>query len=121
MVTPIALDGPSNGDRFEAYVCHVLAPALGPGDGVVIDTLLSHRRVAAREPIEAAGAEPRVLPPESPDFNPIEMVFSKRKALLRKACERIVDGLWDAIGRLVDLITPKEIANFFGAAEYQPD
>ncbi len=49
------------------------------------------------------------------------MAFSKLKALLRKAAERTVDGLWDAIGRLIDLITPTESANFFTAAGYQPD
>ncbi len=57
----------------------------------------------------------------SPDFNPIEMVFSKLKALLRRAAERTVEALWDAIGRLVDLITPAESANFFTAAGYEPE
>jgi len=86
-----------------------------------MDNLSSHKRVAARQIIEAAGAELRFLPPYSPDFNPIEMAFSKLKALLRKAAERTVEGLWDAIGRLVDLITPDESANFFTAAGYEPE
>lgn len=121
MVAPMVLDGPINGDWFEAYVRHVLAPTLRPGDIVVMDNLSSHKRVAARELIEAAGAELRFLPPYSPDFNPIEMAFSKLKALLRKAAERTVDGLWNAIGRLVDIITPGESANFFTAAGYEPE
>ena len=121
MVAPMALDGPINGDWFEAYVRHVLAPTLKPGDIVVMDNLSSHKRAAARELIEAAGAELRFLPPYSPDFNPIEMAFSKLKALLRKAAERTVEGLWDAIGRLVDLITPAESGNFFTAAGYEPE
>ena len=71
--------------------------------------------------IEAVGAELRFLPPYSPDLNPIEMAFSKLKALLRKAAERTVEGLWAAIGRLVDVITPAESSNFFTAAGYEPD
>ena len=82
---------------------------------------VTHKRVAARQLIEAAGAELRFLPPYSPDFNPIEMAFSKVKALLRKAAERTVKGLWDAIGRLIDLTTPAECANFFTAAGYEPE
>jgi transposase len=82
---------------FEAYVRHVLAPTLKPGDIVIMDNLSSHKRAAARQLIEAAGAELRFLPPYSPDFNPIQMAFSKLKALLRKAAERTVEGLWDAI------------------------
>jgi transposase len=98
IVAPMVLDGPINGDWFEAYVRHVLAPTLKPGDIVIMDNLSSHKRAAARQLIEAAGAELRFLPPYSPDFNPIGMAFSKLKALLRKAAERIVEGLWDAIG-----------------------
>ncbi len=86
-----------------------------------MDNLSSHKRAAARKLIEAAGAELRFLPPYSPDFNPIEMAFSKLKALLRRAAERTVRGLWDAIGRLIDLVTPNESANFFTAAGYEPE
>ena len=58
---------------------------------------------------------------ESRYDNTIEMAFSKLKALLRKAAERTVEGLWTAIGRLIDTITPSESANFFAAAGYEPD
>ena len=68
--------------------------------------------------IEAADASLLYLPPYSPDFNPIENAFAKLKALLRKAAERTVGGLWDAIGRIVDLFTPAECANYFAAAGY---
>ena len=68
--------------------------------------------------IEATGAELLYLPPYSPDFNPIEMAFAKLKALLRKAAERSVNGLWNAIGQLIDLFTPSECRNFFQAAGY---
>jgi transposase len=60
------------------------------------------------------------LPPYSPDFNPIEMAFSKLKALLRKAAERTVDALWDRIAAVLEEFTPQECANFFAAAEYEP-
>ena len=68
-------------------------PELRHGDIVIMDNLSSHKRVAARELIEKAGATLRFLPPYSPDFNPIEKAFSKLKAMLRKASKRTVCGL----------------------------
>ena len=68
--------------------------------------------------IEAAGASLRYLPPYSPDFNAIENAFAKLKALLRKAAERSVDGLWSAIGRIIDCFTQTECKNYFTAAGY---
>jgi len=121
MVAPMVLDGPINGDWFEAYVAQVLLPTLRAGDVVIMDNLSSHKRASVREMIEAKGARLRFLQPYSPDFNPIEMAFSKLKALLRKAAERTVDGLWTAIGRFVDLFTPQECANYFAAAGYDAD
>ena len=121
MVAPMTLDGPINGDWFEAYVRHVLVPALRPSDVVIMDNLSSHKRVSVREMIEAAGARLRFLPPYSPDFNPIELAFAKLKALLRKAAERTIDGLWNAIGRFVDFFTPQECANYFAACGYDAD
>jgi transposase len=121
MVAPMVLDGPINGEWFEAYVAQVLLPTLRAGDVVIMDNLSSHKRVSVREMIEAKGARLRFLPPYSPDFNPIEMAFSKLKALLRKAAERTVDGLWTAIGRFVDVFTTQECANYFAAAGYDAD
>jgi transposase len=86
-----------------------------------MDNLSSHKRASVSEMIAAKGATLRFLPPYSPDFNPIEMAFSKLKALLRKAAERTVDGLWAAIGRLVDVFTPAECENYFAAAGYDAD
>lgn len=106
VVAPWVLDGPINGDAFETYVRKVLVPELKRGDVVVMDNLSSHKRPQVRASIEAVGARVLYLPPYSPDFNPIEKAFAKLKALLRRAAERTVDGLWRAIGRLVDLITP---------------
>lgn len=121
MVAPLVIDGPINGDWFEAYVAQVLVPTLKPGDVVILDNLSSHKRPAARALIETAGARMLFLPPYSPDFNPIEKAFSKLKALLRKAAERTVAGLWDRIGKLIDLIEPQEARNFFTSCGYDPE
>ena len=115
------LDGSINGEAFLAYVREVLVPTLSPGDIVVIDNLSSHKSHPVREAIEAAGARLLFLPPYSPDFNPIEKAFSKLKALLRKAAQRTVDGLRDAIVRTLQDIMPTECANFFASAGYDPD
>ena len=121
LVAPMVLDGPINRNAFQAYVDQVLVPALSPGDVVVMDNLGSHKGPAVRGVIEAAGARLLYLPPYSPDFNPIENAFAKLKALLRRAAERTVEGLWRLIGQLIDTFTPQECANYFIAAGYDPD
>lgn len=121
MVAPMVLDGPINGDWFEAYVAQVLVPTLRPGDIVIMDNLSSHKRPAVRDRIEAAGATLRFLPPYSPDFNPIEKAFARLKAMLRKARERTVTALWNRIGALVDIFRPLECANYFSSCGYDPD
>jgi transposase len=121
MIAPFVLSGPINRDAFEAYVGQVLVPELRPGDIVVMDNLSSHKGPHVRQLIEAAGARLLFLPPYSPDFNPIENAFARLKAMLRKAAERTVDGLWSAIGRIVETFSPAECANYFAAAGYDPD
>ena len=121
MVAPMVLDGPMNRPAFLAYVQQVLVPALKPGDIVILDNLPAHKGRLVRTAIEAAGASLLDLPPYSPDFNPIENAFAKLKALLRRAAARTIEGLWRAIGRLLDLFTPAECANYFAAAGYDPD
>ena len=118
MIAPWVLDGPINRAAFEIYVEKVLVPELPQGAIVVMDNLSSHTGPRVREMIEAAGATLLYLPPYSPDFNPIENAFAKLKALLRKAAERTVDGLWSAIGRSLDTFTPAECRNYFAAAGY---
>ena len=118
MIAPFVLDGPINRSAFETYVERVLVPELRQGDIVVMDNLSSHKGPKVREMIEAAGASLLFLPPYSPDFNPIENAFAKLKALLRKAAERTVDGLWATIGLLIDLFEPIECQNYFAAAGY---
>ena len=80
--------------------------------------LPAHKPLAIREAIEAAGAELRFLPPYSPDFNPIEMAFSKLKSFLKKTAARTREDLWDAIGQGIDRFTPTECENYFAAAGY---
>ncbi len=118
MVAPFVIDGPINRDAFETYVDKVLVPELRPGDIVVMDNLSSHKGPKVPAAIETAGASLLYLPPYGPDLNPIENAFAKLKALLRKAAERTVEGLWAAIGRIVDLFTPAECANYLAAAGY---
>ncbi|MBA9071823.1 transposase [Methylobacterium sp. RAS18] len=118
IAAPFVLDGPINRVAFQAYVEEVLVPGLTPGDIVVMDNLGSHKGAAVRTTIKATGARLWFLPPYSPDFNPIEIAFSKLKALLRKAAERTVEGLWSAIGHLIDTVTTNECANFFTVAGY---
>ncbi len=118
---PMVLDGPMTRDWFLAYVAQVLAPTLRRGDVVILDNLPAHKGAAIQAAVEARGARLRFLPPYSPDFNPIENAFAKLKALLRKAAERTVEGLWRVIGQLVDIFSPHECANYFTAAGYDPD
>ena len=108
MRAPCFISGPINRVAFEAYVEYVLAPKLRPSDVVVMENLSSYKGPHVQELIEAAGATLMFLPPYSPDFNPIENAFAKTKALLRKAAEQIVEGLWSVIGRIVDMVTPTE-------------
>ena len=121
MTAPMVLDGAMNGPAFLAYVEQVLVPTLSPGDVVVMDNLPAHKPTAVREAIEAAGANLHFLPPYSPDFNPIEMAFSKLKSFLKKAAARTKDDLWQAIGRGIDTFTPAECVNYFAAAGYDRD
>jgi transposase len=118
LTAPAVIDGAVNGDIFLAYVHQVLVPTLKPGDIVVMDNLSSHKVAGVREAIEAAGARLRYLPPYSPDLNPIEQLFAKFKALLRKIAARSVETLWTAIGDLLKQFSPAECANYFGHAGY---
>jgi transposase len=115
---PMVLDGPMTGQAFLAYVEQVLIPTLKPDDIVALDNLPAHKIAAVRAAIEAKGAQLFLLPPYSPDMNPIEMAFAKLKTLLRQAPERTRDGLWNRIGELLDCFTADECANYFRAAGY---
>ena len=105
-------------ETFRAYVEQFLVPTLAAGDIVIMDNLGSHKGQAVRTAIEGVGAQPLYLPPYSPDLNPIEQVFAKLKALLCKAAARSSDGLWNAVGQLLQRFAPHECANYFDNAGY---
>ncbi len=97
MTAPFVYDGAMNGPVFRAYVDEVLVPTLTPGDIVVMENLPAHKAEGVRAAVETAGATLQFLPPDSPDFNPIENAFAKLKALLRARAERTVEALWTAV------------------------
>src|SRR3954471_24737120 len=111
VIPPFVLDGPMTGEAFRAYVEQVLARALEPGDVVAMDNLSTHKVAGVQEAIRAAGASVLYLPSYSPDLNPIEQLFAKLKALLRKAAARTRDTLWETIGTLLDAFPPNECQN----------
>ena len=113
LTAPMVIDGAMNGDLLVAYVEQILVPTLRPGDIVIWDNLGSHKRLEARAAIEAAGCRLLFLPPYSPDLNPIELLFSKLKRLLRTAAERTVDGLWSFLGGCLEAFRPEECAGYF--------
>ena len=115
---PWLIDGPINGERFSLYVEKVLVPTLRPGDIVIMDNLGSHKSKAVRCAIRQAGARLFFLPKYSPDLNPIEQFFAKLKHWLRKAAGRTVDAVCEAIGPILDSLTPAECANYFIHAGY---
>jgi transposase len=121
LTAPFVIDGPMTGPWFLASVEPVLCPTLRAGEIVIMDRLGAHKSAAVRAAIEACGAELLLLPSYSPDFNPIEYVFSKLKALLRQAAARSQAGLWRVLGALLDAFSPEECANYFAAAGYDPD
>jgi transposase len=110
---PLALPGAVNAATFEAYVEQVLVPALRPGDVVVFDNLSSHLGPAVFEAIERAGARVLPLPPYSPDYTPIEEMFSKLKELLRRIGARAKEHLYDAIGEGLREVTAQDILGWF--------
>ena len=118
MTAAFVIDRAMNGEIFRTYVERCLLPALSPGDIVVMDNLPAHKVAGVRVAIEAAGAVLLYLPPYSPDFNPIEMLFAKLKALLRKAAERTITSLWAAIGRLLDDFSAAECCRYLAHAGY---
>ena len=110
--------GAADSDVSRAYVRDVLVPQLRRGDVVVMDNLSPHKATGVREAIESAGAELRYLPPYSPDFNPIENMWSKVKGRLRSLAARTADSLHDAIGAALATVTPKDCVGFFRHCGY---
>ena len=118
VTAPYVIDGAMDGPAFLAYVERVLAPTLDKGDIVFMDNLRTHKVDGVAEALRAVGAKVRYLPAYSPDLNPIEMLFAKLKAALRKGAARTVKALWRLIGKLVKTIAPDECRNYFRHAGY---
>lgn len=118
ITAPCVIDGAINGETFLAYVEQILVPTLASGDIVIMDNLGSHKVAGVRQAIEAAGATLLYLPPYSPDLNPIEQLFAKLKALLRKTAARTYEALVDAIAAALNAFTPGECANYLANAGY---
>ena len=118
---PWVIDGAMNGEMFDLYIETQLVPTLRPGDVVILDNLSSHKSPAASKALRDIGAWFLFLPPYSPDLNPIEMAFSKLKALIRKAAARTYHELWQVVGHVCGLFSDEECYNFFRAAGYQTD
>jgi transposase len=113
---PLAFPGGTNAPTFQSDVEQVLVPALHEGDVVVFDNLAAHLRPEVGEAIEGAGASVLPLPPYSPDFTPIEEMFSKFKESLRRLGARAKDQLYEAIGKALRQVTPEDILGWFRQA-----
>lgn len=118
LTAPFTIDCPMDGQVFGIYVEQVLIPTLRKGDVVVMDNLSAHKRPRIQQMIEQAGASLLYLPPYSPDFNPIEMIWSKVKRLLRTIAARTVDALHDAFGHAFAAVTPADIRGCFRHCGY---
>lgn len=114
----LVLDGPMDAATFLGYVQQCLAPSLKPGDVVVMDNLSSHKVAGVREAIEAVGAEVWYLPPYSPDLNPIEKLWSKVKAWLRRLSAATFDTLIQAIAQALRAVAPDECGRYFISCGY---
>lgn len=110
---PLVFEGALNGDIFRAYVNQMLAPSLKPGDIVIMDNLSSHKVRGIAEAIEAVGASVMFLPPYSPDLNPIELMWSKIKAILRKLKICSKDLLDDALAFAFNSVSTSDISGWF--------
>lgn len=115
---PFVLEGAMDGLAFAVWVKELLAPTLARGDIVVMDNLSVHKNTEARTAIEAAGAQLWFLPPYSPDLNPIEKMWSKVKAYLRKTKARDPQTLYDAIGQAMATVSYQDIRNWFASCGY---
>lgn len=114
----MTLDGATDAVAFRAYVESVLVPTLRPGDLVIMDNLSAHKTPGIIALIEKAGAHVRFLPAYSPDFNPIEKMWSKVKEFLRSVKARTEEALWAAIAAALAAVTAEDAAGWFASCGY---
>lgn len=117
----MVIEGATDASVFRAYVHHILIPSLRPRDIVVMDNLAPHKHPDIPRMLDHAGVEVWYLPPYSPDFNPIEKMWSKTKTYLRKAKARTSNALFRAIGRALRTITAADAAGWFQHCGYRYD
>jgi transposase len=116
--TDMVVESATDGQVFLTYVEKFLAPTLKAHDIVVMDNLAPHKMTVVVAAIEATGAEVRFLPPYSPDLNPIEKMWSKVKAYLRKVKARTKEALWQAIGAALKTVSASDAMNWFRSCGY---
>ena len=114
----LVLEGATDSAVFRTYAEHILAPSLRPGDIVVMDNLRPHKNAGVLKVLEATGAAIWFLPPYSPDLNPIEKMWSKIKAYLRKVKARTKEELWQAIGAALKTVTASDALGWFTSCGY---
>lgn len=114
----MVVEGPTDGDVFGVYVAQVLVASLRPGDIVVMDNLAPHKMPRVVAAIEAAGAEVWFLPPYSPDLNPIEKMWAKVRAFLRRVKARTKETLWKAIAAALRVVTAEDARGWFRCCGY---
>ncbi len=115
---PLMLSGAVNGSVFYGYIAQCVAPSLQPGDVLFMDNLPAHKVAGLEALIEAQGAQLIYLPPYSPDFNPIELAWSKVKATLRRLKARTLPDLIEALKQALLTITPQDIKGWFAHCGY---
>jgi len=115
---PWLFEGPMNGEMFLAWVRQGLVPTLQTGDLVIMDNLATHKIAGIREAIEAAGAHLLYLPAYSPDFNPIENMWSKIKQILRSHAPRTESSLLLAAKTAFQAISTADCQGYFFSAKY---
>jgi len=114
----MTIEGATDTEVFRVFVSRVLCPTLRPGDMVVMDNLSPHKSEPTLSLIAQAGAQILFLPAYSPDLNPIEKMWSKVKTLLRSAEARTQQGLVQAIGSALELVTRQDAMNWFASCGY---
>jgi transposase len=118
VLAAVTVDAATDGEIFRRFVSEALAPNLKPGDVVVMDNLQAHKASGVKEAIEAAGARVLYLPPYSPDFSPIEPMWSKVKQLLRSIAARTIEALREAVAAALAAITQSDCQGFFRHCGY---
>lgn len=117
-ITAMTMDGATDTLSFEVYISKILCPSLGKDDIVIMDNLSSHKASGIRKIIEDTGASLLYLPPYSPDFNPIEMMWSKIKTYLRKTKARSSKALDEAISAAFTTISESDAKGWFSFCGY---